>query len=390
MIPQRYLSPRMLIACIVFMNMFIPLSIDLYLPALPEMGQYFHAGEMLVNLTLIAFFLFFAAGIILFGPLCDKYGRRPALLWGAVLYTAASFLCAGAPSIYVLIAGRIIQALGAGCMITVATALIKDCFSGKNMTRILAITQALNVIAPMAAPLLGGLLLTYTSWRGAFYLLTALGVVSVIMALLLTEPLAPAMRNKGTLWDALGLLVRYTRHRHFMKILIMFSLLTAPYMAYLSISSFVYINLFSLSAQAYSFYFAANSAAAIIGPFLYLRLTGRMSPKNLARSCFLITAVSSAAVLTTGHLSALGFLLSYLPFTVTESIVRPFTMDILLKQASGDIGTASALINFVPTLLGSAGMALSTLPWGNFITGLGIIMTGALAGSLSIWRKTTL
>lgn len=210
------------------------------------------------------------------------------------------------------------------------------------------------------------------------------------MALLLTEPLAPAMRNKGTLWDALGLLVRYTRHRHFMKILIMFSLLTAPYMAYLSISSFVYINLFSLSAQAYSFYFAANSAAAIIGPFLYLRLTGRMSPKNLARSCFLITAVSSAAVLTTGHLSALGFLLSYLPFTVTESIVRPFTMDILLKQASGDIGTASALINFVPTLLGSAGMALSTLPWGNFITGLGIIMAGALAGSLSIWRKTTL
>lgn len=390
MIQQRYLTPRWLIACIVFMNMFIPLSIDLYLPALPEMGHYFQAGEMLVNLTLVAFFLFFAVGIILFGPLCDKYGRRPVLIGGTMLYTASSLLCAAAPSIYVLIAGRILQALGAGCMITVATALIKDCFAGKNMTRILAVTQALNVIAPMAAPILGGFLLTYTTWHGAFYLLTALGLVSLVMALLLTEPLAAEERSQVPIFKALGLLIAYTKHRQFMIILTMFSLLAAPYMAYLSISSFVYIQYFGLSAQTYSFYFAANSAAAVIGPIIYLHLVSHVSRKTLTKGCFFVTAVSSAAVLTSGHLSALGFLLSFLPFTITEAIIRPFTMDILLKSAKEDIGTASSLINFVPTLLGSLGMALSTLPWGNFITGLGSIMAGALFGALLLWRKAKL
>ncbi|WP_298590923.1 hypothetical protein [uncultured Megasphaera sp.] len=86
----------------------------------------------------------------------------------------------------------------------------------------------------------------------------------------------------------------------------------------------------------------------------------------------------------------MGFLLSFLPFTITEAIIRPFTMDILLKSAKEDIGTASSLINFVPTLLGSLGMALSTLPWGNLITGLGSIMAGALFSALLLWRKAKL
>lgn len=104
-----------------------------------------------------------------------------------MVYTLASLICATSGSVYVLIGGRILQALGAGCIVTISTALIKDCFSGEKLTRILSITQALNVIAPMAAPIIGSLLLLYTSWRGAFVLLAFLGSINIIIALLLTD-----------------------------------------------------------------------------------------------------------------------------------------------------------------------------------------------------------
>lgn len=186
-----------------------------------------------------------------------------------MVYTLASLICATSGSVYVLIGGRILQALGAGCIVTISTALIKDCFSGEKLTRILLITQALNVIAPMAAPIIGSLLLLYTSWRGAFVLLAFLGSINIIIALLLTEPLLLEKRYTGTVVQSMGLLVKFTRHAYFLLILIMFSLLAAPYMAYVSVSSFVYMNTFHLSPQLYGLYFSFNSACAVVGPFLY-------------------------------------------------------------------------------------------------------------------------
>ena len=175
---QKYLTLSAMIAYITFVNMFVPLSTDVYLPALPMLSDYFSASEFLVGLTLTIFFFVFAISIVLFGPLSDKFGRRPILIFGATIYTAASFACAEASNIYFLLAGRFFQAVGSGAIITVETALIKDCFRGRVMTKILAITQALGVIAPMAAPLVGGILLTFTDWRGSFYVLTFLGAIN--------------------------------------------------------------------------------------------------------------------------------------------------------------------------------------------------------------------
>ena len=382
---QKYFSTTAMVVFITFMNMFIPLSIDLYLPALPEMGTYFAVGQWLISLTLTVFFFVFAVSIILFGPLSDKYGRRKVLLMGAGIYTLASVGCVLSTNIWVLIAGRVFQALGAGGMITVATALIKDCFEGARMTRILAITQALAVIAPMAAPVLGGILLSFTDWHGAFVLLTVLGLINCASAFLLTETLPPQKRYQGSVLRSMTLLWQFSRNRYFMLVLIMFSLLAAPYMAYLSVSSFVYIEFFGESAQIYSIFLAVNSAAAVVGPFLYLRLKQRLQQRTLVRFCFLIVIVSGVLVLSVGHFAAILFLLAFLPFTIIESIVRPFSMDILLNSAKQNTGTASSMINFIQTLLGSAGMLAGTLPWGDFITGLGIIILAASALAVLFW-----
>lgn len=382
---QKYLSITAMIAYIAFINMFIPLSTDLYLPALPQMGDYFSASEFLVGLTLTIFFFVFAVSMILFGPLSDKYGRRPILIFGAAIYTAASFACAGASNIYFLLAGRFFQAVGSGAVITVSTTLIKDCFRGKLMRKILAITQALGVIAPMVAPLVGGVLLTFTDWRGSFYLLTVLGLINLTVAFLFCETLPEHKRYRGDVLNSLTLLLSVCRQKYFVAVLIMFALLSKPYMAYLSASSFIYVEQFSLTAQEYSYFFAVNSAASIAGPVLYLKLKNSLSNVRLLKLCFLVAAASGLLVLSVGQTGAAMFLLSFLPFTVIGAVSRPFAMEILLLEAKENVGTAASVINFVPTLFGSLGMMLGTLPWENFIEGLGLIMITATTLSIVLW-----
>ncbi|HEX2986476.1 MAG TPA: MFS transporter [Caproiciproducens sp.] len=383
--PQKHLGSTGLILFISLMGMFIPLSIDLYLPAMPTMTNYFKTTSAMVNLTLIAFYLFFAVGIVIFGPLSDKHGRKPILIFCLSLYTAGSIASALSMSIYQLILFRIIQSLGAGGVMAISTALVKDCFSGKLKSKVLAVVQAMGVIAPMIAPIAGAAILRVAEWRETFWVLALIGSLTLITALLFQETLPKTERYTGNLGGSLKRLLVVGKNVGFSSFLFVAAMLAAPYMAYVTMASYIYQNHFSLNAQTFSFFFAANSAVAILGPILYIRSIGKLSARAFSWCCFGVALISGLCVLLLGNQSPLIFLISYLPFTLVEGAIRPFSTNILLDQQSEDIGSASSLINAVHTILGSIGMVLGSLAWSNIVHGLGIIMISSSLIAVAAW-----
>lgn len=381
---QKYLGKTGLVLFITLMNMFIPLSTDLYLPALPSMSEVFGVPTALTNLTLVAFFFFYAVGTLFWGPMSDKYGRRLILIIGSAMYAAASMVCALAPDVYVLIAARVVQGIGAGAITSVSMALIKDCYSGKTRESILAIVQTVSGLAPMLAPVVGAFLLQFTDWRGSFWLLTVAGLACLVLSVLYQETLPEDEKYHGSVPGAIGRLFAVGKNISFIVPCFLFSLYNLAFMGYISMSSYIYVEYFGLSEQMYSYFFAANAGLSMIGPMLYVKFLSNVNKKKFAAICFAIYAVCGAAIIMVGGMHPALFWLGFMPFSLVGTITRPFSTNIMLDQQKGDTGSASSLIGGVATVFGSVGMVTASL-FSNPVFGLGFIIFLSGVGSLIGW-----
>jgi DHA1 family bicyclomycin/chloramphenicol resistance-like MFS transporter len=381
-IQQRRLGRKGLVVFLAALSAFPALSTDLYLPALPAMTTYFQVPEYQTNLTLILFFVFYAVAILVWGPLSDRYGRRPVLLVGLACYTAGGVLCAVSSDIFQLMAFRIFQALGAGAASTVATAIVKDVYRGRRRELILAVIQSMTVLSPAVAPVIGALILRFTSWRGSFAAQAILGVLMLAGTVAFEETIGA--RLTGNPLASLRRLGVVLKNKAFAHLLMNFSLVSIAGMAFVSSSSYIYQVTFGESSQVYSYFFALYAAGLALGPQTYMWLSRRVTRSAILTGCFAVVAASGLVLLFVGNYGPWPFILTLLPSAIALSCMRPPATYLILDQHEADAGSVSALMGSTHMVMGSAGIIIVSLElWGRVeLVGTLNLAIGALSAIL--------
>ncbi len=380
---QKHLGRKGLVIFLAALTAFPALSTDLYLPALPGMTVYFHAPEYQTNLTLILFFVVYAFSTLLWGPLSDRYGRKPVLLVGLTGYVVAGALCALASDVIQLIIFRIFQALGAGAATVVATAIVKDVYRGRRREVVIAAIQTMTILSPAVAPVIGALILRFTSWRGAFVAQAILGCLVLAGALVYRETVA--VKLTGNPLSSLTRLGAVLKNRVFVHLLINFSLIGAAMMAFISSSSYIYEVTFGESSQVYSYFFALFAAGVAVGAQIYVWLSRRLERTTVITGCFVVCAVSGLLMLLLGGRGPWPFILTLLPMPIAFSCTRPPAVYMMLAQHEGDAGSVAGLMSASHTVVSSLGMLLVSFEiWGR-VEMIGALTLGLSLGSLTLW-----
>lgn len=372
-------SPRMALAIpLGLMAGLGPLCIDLYLPALPQLANDLSVVTASAQLSLTAGLLGLGFGQLLFGPLSDKYGRIKPLLISLVILFLASIACSYAQTLPQLLIARLFQGLGGAGGAVLSRAVARDRFSGHELTRFFAMLLLVNGLAPIIAPVLGGFLTTYMSWRGIFMVLAVISVVLLVLATTkIEESLVVEKRSQGSVFHAWKLLGGVISHRSFMGFCLTQGFMMSGMFAYIGASPFVLQEIYGLSPQAFSFCFALNGFGLIIASQVSSRLCPKFGEYNVLRYGLLMAFIAGGCLLLTGLLHArLTLVLIALFFSIASNAIISTTASSLAMQSQGHrAGSASAVIGVTMFTLGSIAVP---------VTGLGgtslISMSGTIFG----------
>jgi MFS transporter, DHA1 family, multidrug resistance protein len=255
-----------------------PLSIDLYLPALPEMTRDLHAQPSLIQLSLSACLIGLALGQLISGPLSDKYGRKKPLMVGFFIFGLVSLMIAYSHSAYLLILLRFIQGLAGASGQVLSRAIASDLFSGPLLTKFYSLLSAVNGIFPVISPVIGGFMIRYVEWQGIFILLAAIGFILVIALWLgVKETLPVEKRIQGGAGKSIGRMFQLLKNSKFVRLIIATGLVSGGLFSYISASSFVFQNFFHMSVQGFSLLYALNGIGIAVGSAIPGALAGRFS-----------------------------------------------------------------------------------------------------------------
>ncbi len=340
-----------------------PLSLDLYLPALPTLTAELGAGEAAGQLSLSFCMIGLAVGQLLVGPLTDRVGRRIPLLVGTAVFALSAGLCALAPSIGMLLALRLLGGLAGGAGIVIARAMVRDLYAGPQLARVFALLTLVMGVAPVGAPLLGGLLLTVTSWRGVFAALGVLGIMLLLAAATLGETLPAQRRNAGGLRVVGRALRSVLADRTFLLPALVGAVGICGMFVYIAMASFVLQRVYGLSAQQFALVFGVNAVAILVVGRLSASLVGRVGAARLLTAGVLVALAASVAMLVGVLVSAsVWVLLVPLLFLVAcTGVVLPNATALALEGQAAVAGTASALFGLLQFAFGAAVPPLASL-----------------------------
>ena len=338
-----------------------PLSIDMGLPAFPAITKALNTSPSLVGLTLSLFMAGFATAQLIFGPLCDRYGRRPILIIGCLLFTIAGAACAMAPSIGTLIAFRLLQGAGAGMVMTLS--IVRDLFEGPAARAQLSYVNLVTGVAPIIAPTIGSLLLSIASWRTIYAILAIAGLLlSVFVSIGLSESLANRDLNAIKPRRLVNNYGRVLRNPICLGYALVNALSFSCMFTYVAGSPLIFINIFKVSTTTYGWLFASTAFGIMAGSLLNGNLSMRRVSPTKILTFALLTAIVSAVALTVISLSGAAQVITLLPLL----IINTFCMGLIVPNAiHGAIsplpeiaGVASATVGFLQMLSGALASAL--------------------------------
>ncbi|WP_445298361.1 multidrug effflux MFS transporter [Exiguobacterium sp. FSL W8-0210] len=333
-----------------------PLSIDMYLPAFPDMSRSFDASASLIQLSLTACMLGMALGQLIVGPLSDVRGRKRPLMVALLAYLLASLACAMAPTIEVLIALRFIQGAAGASGIVISRAIVRDLFDGPELTRFFAALSLVNGTAPILAPVIGGQMLRFGDWHFVFYLLAILSTMMLLaVALRLPETLPLDRRVEGNLTTTLKTFGRLLTDRVFIGYAFAQAFVMGAMFAYISGSPFVLQNIYGASPQQFSFLFGLNGIGIILAAQIAGRLAGRVDSERLMRISLTIVAGASILLFLALTLTnQLIFVMIPLFFVVSSvGLISTLGFTLAMQNYGATAGSASALLGLLPMLVGS-------------------------------------
>ncbi|NWC89033.1 multidrug effflux MFS transporter [Pseudomonas reactans] len=351
---QRALSTGFWLVLLTVLIALPRITLDMHLPALPAMADDFQTSDSQLQLTLTLYALGSAISLLVSGPLTDRFGRRPVLLAGLFLYVLATAACALADNIAVLIIARLFQALGGCCTTVIGRVIVRDYFDRNEQARLLGLISMAMAISPMAAPVLGSLMLPFIHWRGLFVLL---GVIGAGLCLVVYRRLPETRPAEVAAAPPRGLLRIYgqlLRDRYFLRYSLAIGCVYSTYFPFISESSALLQRGFHLSATAYALVFAATISGYMLGANLFRRLVRRFEADRLIVAGIAVNVLGSGILaLATVALPGewLAIVLPMVLIMVSVGMVIPACQLSVLQPYGAIAGTASGLFFFTQMFL---------------------------------------
>lgn len=342
-----------------------PFAIDMYLPALPSMGQSLGASTGAVQMSLMAYFIVIGICQLFYGPLSDIVGRKLPIYGGLIIFTVGSIGCALAPNIEILIGFRVVQAFGACAGMVIPRAIVRDLYTGHDATRLMSLLMLTVSISPILAPLTGSFVIAAFGWRGVFAVLTIAAVLALILAVTQLKETREDHHRADSTWrgafSAYGLLLR---DGEFIGLVLVGALGVSSFFVYLGSASFVLINHYGLSPKLFSLCFALNAASF----FGFSQLTGVLTQRfglppvvRIAAAGFALAMIVLALVFAAGIDNLFALMAPLFIGYGFLGLVIPTTAVLALEHHGAIAGTASALMGALQMIIGSAVMALAGL-----------------------------
>jgi MFS transporter, DHA1 family, multidrug resistance protein len=368
---------------------FGPLSMDLYLPQLPQLAASLGTTEALAQVTMSACMIGLGLGQLVAGPLSDRLGRRLPLLIGVAAFAVLSAVCAVAPTIELLLVARFLQGLAGSAGIVICLAIARDQFEGVELSRMLSLLFLVSGTAPIIAPVVGGQLARIMDWRGIFGVLAGIGVILLLVVVfLLPETLRPEARHGGGLRALRAHAGAVLGDRLFAAVLCASAGAGVAFFTYLSMSSFVLQDEFGLSPQSFSLAFAAGALASIVGSQSSRLVVRRFGPLRVYLGGVTATLVATTTflVLALSGTGVAGVVAALVGFMLCAGLGGPNGQTLALAHHGARAGTASALLGMSSFLFGPVLAPVAAGIGGTNAVTMAVTMTLAAAvAAIAAW-----